>query len=152
MRSVFFRSRSSTAPPRSGAAAVEMALVAPIFFTVVLGIVEFGRAFMVSQLLNDAAREGARSAIMAGSTNAAVTTDAQTFVASVVGCQTTDVTVNITITPYTGNTNPNNVLASASKRDLCLITVSVPFNKASVIPAKFLSAITLKGKSAMRHE
>ena len=28
-----------------------MALVAPIFFTVVLGIVEFGRAFMVSQLL-----------------------------------------------------------------------------------------------------
>lgn len=147
-----FRKRRAPKRQRSGAAMVEMALVMPIFCTVVLGIIEFGRAFMVCQLLNDGAREAARSAILTGSTNTAVTTDAQTFIASVVGCQTADVTVNITITPYTGNTNPNNVLANASKRDLCAITLSVPFNKASLIPGKFLSAITLKGKSAMRHE
>jgi len=44
---------------RRGAAAVEMALVLPIFFTVVLGIIEFGRAMMVSQLMATSAREGA---------------------------------------------------------------------------------------------
>jgi Flp pilus assembly protein TadG len=131
---------------------VEMALVMPVFCTVILGIIEFGRAFMVCQLLNDGAREAARSAILTGSTNAAVTADAKAFMANIVGCQQADVTVAITITPYPGNTNPNNVLASAGKRDLCAITVSIPFNKVSFTPGKFLAAITLKGKSAMRHE
>lgn len=131
---------------------VEMALVMPVFCTVMLGIIEFGRAFMVCQLLNDGAREAARASILSGSTNTAVTTDTQTFMASVVGCQSTDVTVGIVITPYTGNTNPNNNLASANKRDLCAITVSIPFNKVSFTPAKFLASITLKGKAAMRHE
>ena len=42
---------------RRGAALVEMALVLPIFFGVVLGIVEFGRAMMVSQMVTNAARE-----------------------------------------------------------------------------------------------
>lgn len=131
---------------------VEMALVMPVFCTVLLGIMEFGRAFMVCQLLNDGAREAARSAIMTGSTNTAVTDATKTFMASVVGCQQADVTVAITITPYPGNTNPNNNLASATKRDLCAITVSIPYSKVSFTPGKFLAAITLKGKSAMRHE
>lgn len=131
---------------------VEMALVMPVFCTVLLGIMEFGRAFMVCQLLNDGAREAARAAVMTGSTNTAVTDATKVFMANVVGCQQADVTVAITITPYPGNTNPNNNLASASKRDLCAVTVSIPYSKVSFTPGKFLTAITLKGKSAMRHE
>jgi Flp pilus assembly protein TadG len=45
---------------------VEMALVLPVFMMVLLGIVEFGRAMMVSQLLANASREGARLAIVEG--------------------------------------------------------------------------------------
>ena len=45
---------------RRGAAVVEMALVLPIFFMVVLGIIEFGRAFMIGQLVTNAAREAVR--------------------------------------------------------------------------------------------
>jgi hypothetical protein len=50
-----------------GQALVEFALVAPIFFLVLLSIVEFGRYVYTVQILNDAAREGARYAIVHGS-------------------------------------------------------------------------------------
>lgn len=44
-----------------GAAAVEFALVLPILIVLVLGIVEFGRAFQVQSTLAAAAREGVRT-------------------------------------------------------------------------------------------
>lgn len=50
---------------RSGVAAVEFALVAPIFFLLVFGLIEFGRMMMVQQALTNAAREGSRVAILA---------------------------------------------------------------------------------------
>lgn len=52
----------------SGAAAVEFALVVPILILLVLGIVEFGRAYNIQNSLSAAAREGVR--VMAISQNA----------------------------------------------------------------------------------
>ena len=49
----------------SGQAIVEFALVAPILLLLVLGIVDFGRAFYTYHVLIDAAREGARVAVVA---------------------------------------------------------------------------------------
>jgi Flp pilus assembly protein TadG len=56
---------------RSGAAALEFALVAPIFFLMIFGLIEIGRMMMVQQSLTNAAREGCRSAVLATSTNSA---------------------------------------------------------------------------------
>jgi Flp pilus assembly protein TadG len=50
-------------PNRRGAATVETALVLPIVLLFLFGIFEYGRYFMTMQLLNNAAREGARYAI-----------------------------------------------------------------------------------------
>ncbi len=50
---------------RRGATTVELAFVAPIFFVLVFGVVEFGRALMVKQSLTEAARAGARTASLA---------------------------------------------------------------------------------------
>lgn len=44
-----------------GAVAVEFALLAPVLIMIVLGIMEFGRAYNVQVTLTNAAREGARS-------------------------------------------------------------------------------------------
>lgn len=44
-----------------GAAAVEFALLVPILIMLLLGIMEFGRAYNVQVTLTHAAREGARS-------------------------------------------------------------------------------------------
>jgi TadE-like protein len=51
----------------AGQAMVEFALVAPIFLLVLFSIVEFGRYVYTVQILNEAAREGARYAIVHGS-------------------------------------------------------------------------------------
>lgn len=54
--------------PRSrGQALVEFALVAPIFFLLLFGIIEAGRFILYYQTLNNATREGARYAIVHGS-------------------------------------------------------------------------------------
>lgn len=44
-----------------GAVAVEFALLAPVLIMVLLGIMEFGRAYNVQTTLTNAAREGVRS-------------------------------------------------------------------------------------------
>jgi hypothetical protein len=46
---------------------VEFALVAPIFFLLLFSIIEFGRYVYNVEILNNAAREGARYAIVHGS-------------------------------------------------------------------------------------
>jgi Flp pilus assembly protein TadG len=48
----------------SGQALVEMALILPVLLLLALGIVEFGRAFNAKQVVTDAAREGARLAVV----------------------------------------------------------------------------------------
>lgn len=60
-----FTGRSRSARSR-GQALVEFALVAPFFFALLFSIVEFGRAIYFMQILNNAAREGARYAIVHG--------------------------------------------------------------------------------------
>src|SRR5215208_7205182 len=45
-----------------GAAVVEFALVIPIFFTIIFGIIQFSRAYSRLNALNSSLREGARKA------------------------------------------------------------------------------------------
>jgi Flp pilus assembly protein TadG len=50
----------------SGQALVEFAIVAPILLLLIMGIVDFGRAFYTYYVLVDAAREGGRVAAVHG--------------------------------------------------------------------------------------
>jgi Flp pilus assembly protein TadG len=51
----------------NGQAMVEFALVLPILLMVLLGIVDFGRAWNARQVITNAAREGARTTVVSGS-------------------------------------------------------------------------------------
>lgn len=133
---------------RRGAAAVEMALVIPIFFTVVLGIFEFGRAMMVGQLVTNAAREGAREAVLDGATNSDVEDTVKTFVQETVGVSRSQITVKITV----DNPNAGDQLAQAERGDPCTVRVEVPFDEVSFAPAEYLQGENLAGESTMRHE
>jgi hypothetical protein len=53
--------------PRRGQAMVEFALVAPVLFLLLFGIIEGGRFILYYETLNNATREGARYAIVHGS-------------------------------------------------------------------------------------
>ena len=131
---------------------VELALVLPIFFAVVLGVVEFGRAMMVSQMVNNAAREGTRMAIIDGSTNSDVDQWIRSFLYDTIKADPNDVNVSITITPAPGNNNPGNQLAAAQPRDLCKVEVDVPFDKVQYIAGKYLQGKSIRALCAMRHE
>lgn len=56
-----------------GAALLETAITVPIILLICVGIFEFGRAYQVQQVLTNAVREGARAAVIEGTSDAAVT-------------------------------------------------------------------------------
>jgi hypothetical protein len=67
MRTVVAASRTRRRRRSIGQALAEFALVAPIFFLLLFAIIEGGRFIFFYQALNNAAREGARYAIVHGS-------------------------------------------------------------------------------------
>ncbi len=76
--------RALPAPMRAGAAAVaEFAIVAPVFFLMVIGFIEFGRALMVQQVLINASRVGARMATTTGATTSAVQSAVEAYTTGV---------------------------------------------------------------------
>ncbi|TWT66990.1 TadE-like protein [Posidoniimonas polymericola] len=128
------------ATKRRGASAVEFALVAPIFFLVVLGIVEFGRMAMVQQIITNAAREGARIAVLDGATKAKVTTKVNDYLSS----------GKINTAAVTVSPDPPD---SAGYGQPVTVGVSVPFNDVSWLPAPFfMGGKTLAAESIMRRE
>ena len=53
-----------------GAALLEAAITVPMILLVCVGIFEFGRAYQTWQVLTNAAREGARMAVIQGTSDA----------------------------------------------------------------------------------
>jgi Flp pilus assembly protein TadG len=104
-----------------GAVAVEFALVAPILIMLLLGIMEFGRAYSVQATLTNAAREGVRAMAIsntqasartaaknaAGQLNPALADGNVTFSAAscAVGSQVT-VTISYNLSTMTGIAGP----------------------------------------------
>lgn len=130
---------------------VEMAVCFPIFMLMLLGIIEFGRALMVSQLLTAAARQGCREAIIDGATNSSVEAEIKSSVVNMVGCRNADITVAIAVTSIADGSEVPDV-SGASQRDLVEIDITVPFDAVSYASGRFLTGQTLRGQCAMRKE
>ena len=62
-----------------GAAIIETAITLPLVLLVAVAIFEFGHAFQTWQVLTNAAREGARLAVIQGSTDAGVISRVQQY-------------------------------------------------------------------------
>jgi Flp pilus assembly protein TadG len=114
---------------RSGASVVEFALVAPIFFLIVLGLIEVGRAFMVTHLLTDAARHGCRYAAIIEGTSTQTIKDTVTTYLSEFGIDAE--TVTVTINDGSGNvTEAQNVPAYSEMT----VTASIPASTVTWLP------------------
>ncbi len=99
-----------------GAALLETAITLPLILLVCVSIFEFGRAYQTWQVLTNAAREGARVAILGESTDAQVTAAVRNYMqgGQLQAAGTANVNVERTV-PFGANT--------ASR-----ITVTYPFN------------------------
>lgn len=120
---------------RWAAAAVEMAVVMPFLLMMLFGIIEWGWIFTVRQSLVTAAREGARTAALPGST--------ETDVASRI-CEFLD-PLNITGYDYT--------LTSDPETETETVTVVVPYSEVTLLGDWFdLDDFNLGATCSMRKE
>ena len=122
---------------RRGAAAVEFALVAIPFLILVFTMVEFGRFVMIYQILTDAAREGARQAVVESATPDDVETAVQNLLDK---CTLSKATVSVSPSDFT----------YLWLGDSVTVTVSVNYGDVSWIsPIWIAGSPTLSASSTM---
>ena len=135
-----------------GTAVLETALTLPLLLLVAIGIFEFGRAYQTWQVLTNAAREGARVAVLpnpeAGSVEARVRSYLQGGALSNAGSASISVNRNATIS------------IGASTATASLVTVNYPFQFMVLQPVANLIAggpalgapLTMTASAEMRNE
>jgi Flp pilus assembly protein TadG len=137
-----------------GQALVETALVLPIVLLVAVGIFEFGRAFQTWQVITNAAREGARIAVLPGTSVSDVQSRVVTYMQAgqLPNAATATVDVNQAATISIGTTST----AAAS-----VVTVNYPFSFVMLNPVARLlasnatlgaSPLTMVAAAQMRNE
>ena len=135
-----------------GSVLLEMALTLPLLLLVTVAIFELGRAYQTQQIITNAAREGARLAVLPDASTANIQTRVRQYLAQgqLTDVQNASVSVNTTATiPMGGAT------VSAS-----VVTVSYPFQfivlgpvaRLVVSDSKMGAPIVLTAASEMRNE
>lgn len=135
-----------------GAALLEMAITLPLLLFVAVGIFEFGRAFQTWQVVTNAAREGARVAILPGAVDADVTSRVQTYLEA--GALSSPASATVTI-DRTAEISIGATTAPASR-----VTVGYPFEFMVLQPVAQLvvrgstagAPITMGASATMRNE
>ena len=133
-----------------GVALLETALTLPLVLLITIGAIEFGRAYQTWQVLTNAAREGARVAVLPGTTDAVVTGRVEDYMESGQLGAVDDATVTIT------RNNPVGIgIATASR-----VVIEYPFEFIVLQPVAQLvvsgstvgSPITMTASAMMRNE
>jgi Flp pilus assembly protein TadG len=111
---------------RPGAAAVEFAVVLPLFLVILFGIWEVGRMVQVSQVLQNAAREAARQASTANTTLPAIQTSTQQYIQGAQPQISSFTGLNVAFADLTNTsvTDPT----GCTQLDKFTITVTMPFD------------------------
>jgi Flp pilus assembly protein TadG len=148
--------RRTLARARSrGQAIAEFAIAAPIFFLMLFAIIDFGRYVYYVQVLNNAAREGARYAIVNGDqsfTPVGPTAD-DPAVASVVRNYAVGVIGNGAVlvihSCWKDSGCPGNPAELASNSRGSVVRVSVAYDFHPIIPLVPIPGLTITGESTL---
>jgi Flp pilus assembly protein TadG len=135
-----------------GAALLEAAVTIPLLLLVAIGTLEFGRAYQTWQVLTNAAREGARIAVLPNQTQSVVTQRVRDYMQAgqLPRYNTATVTVNSAAT-ITVNGAP--VQASQVRVDYPFSFIVLQPVARLVTPSTTLgSAITMRAEAVMRNE
>ncbi len=131
----------------SGQALAELAIALPVLLLMLVGIFEFARAYQIQQVVVNAAREGARQAVLQG-----------------VDADSAEVIVNSYLTSGAINTGTATVVVTDTNNtgDPTTVRVSVPYSFALIGPLIRLATsgsgppgpgdINLTSQATMRHE
>lgn len=134
-----------------GSSLIEVALTLPLLLLVTAGIYEFGRAYQTQQVLTNAAREGARVAVLPNQPSGTAEARARLYLTAGQLPNAADATISVTSTTISigGTTTPG------SK-----VTVNYPFSFMVLQPVARLvvstsnlgSTLTMTASAEMRNE
>lgn len=129
----------------SGQALAELAIALPVLLLMLVGIFEFARAYQIQQVVVNAAREGARQAVLQG-----------------VDADSAEIIVNTYLTSGAINNGVVTVTDTNNTGDPTTVQVSVPYTFALIGPLIRLATsgsgppgpgdINLTSQATMRHE
>jgi Flp pilus assembly protein TadG len=122
---------------RRGAAVVEFALTAPVFFLFLLAAFEFGWLNVMRHTADNAAYEAARTAMVPGATVAEATAKANRIL-NAVGARS----VTITVTP-----NPITTATTQVK-----VEVDLPMSNNALVVPKFTKTTVLHSEATLKTE
>lgn len=144
--------QAPTVDERRGQALVEFALILPIFVLLLVGILDFGRGVFAFNTLNNAAREGARVAIV--DQTAAHIKDMAASRTGFLDVPTTNVTVDFR-DPDAVDT-PNSCDGAPGQNAIvgCLAVVRITYDYIAATPilSQMIGTIPLVGESMFRVE
>ena len=121
---------------KKGQSIIEFALVLPILLLVVFGITEFGRAIMVTNVLNTASREGARLAAVSPVGDSLSVQSRVLEVLDAANIDAKEITIQFFVAEKTVE-----------------VTVTTDFEVLSAgVLDPFVGTFELKGKTVMRYE
>jgi Flp pilus assembly protein TadG len=145
--------RRRRAGDERGQALIETALTFPLVLLLSISVFEFGRAFQHWQILTNAAREGARVAVLPGTSDEDVTDRVQTYLEA--GRMAAADTATVAVTRSDEISIGDDATASAST-----VSISYPFEFIVLQPLMPLvvsgstvgEAITMTASATMRNE
>ena len=131
---------------------IEAAMTLPLLLFVCVGIIEFGRLYQTWQVMTNAAREGARIAVLPSLPSGGVDTRVRQYLQS--GGLNSDSTVGVNVTPV------NVSIGSGGTASGSRVTVTYPFTFMVLQPIAQLvvsgatagAPITLESAATMRNE
>ncbi len=128
---------------RVGAHMVEFAVVIPVFFVFVFGLIEIGRSMMVGSLVTNASRVGCRTGTLPGKSDSDVTAAIDGILSGqgISGYATT-----IKVNGSTAN------VSTAQATDSITVIVSVPVANTSWLPSLLYVKGSISGQFTMPHE
>jgi Flp pilus assembly protein TadG len=130
-------------PGRPGASSVEFAVVAPVFFLFVLGVIELGRGIMVEHLMLNAARQGCRVGILPSNGNTEITTAVNSTLAPL-GITNDTITVQV-------NDGVKDA-KDAKTNDEITVMVSVPVSSITWVPVTNYLSGTISAQYTLRKQ
>ncbi len=129
--------RLGTMPSRHGATIVEFALVAPIFFILLFGGIEFATLSTIRATSHNAAYEGARKLVIPGADVTVGIAEAERIM-SIIGVDT----LAVTVTPNVITNNTREVTVS----------ISIPYKDNAVFVPMFTGGLTIVSSTTLATE
>jgi len=139
---------------RKGQALAEFALILPVLFLLIAGIIEFGRGWNIKQAVTDAAREGARYTVVVDTRTMAQIKDRVKERLNLAGIDTTSPPTTVTITPAGFFKCPVGAVGASGAEMTVLVTTTHKMSWVGALLswAGASSTITISSKATMRNE